>query len=138
MPSGRLAVDRFDPLLLEELSCGLFEELGCGPLVDVEVVLDVPVAEHEVLADLDRDEVLRRQVRDHVDVLDALVGVLDVEVERLLVQDGGGGVLVLVRPPADLDHALHEGDDQLGVLLRHLLVQVMTAGMLATCRVQSG
>ena len=60
-----------------------------------------------------------RQAGDQVDVLDALVGVLDVEVERLAVEDHGGGVLVLVGPPADLDHRLHVGDDELGVLVGH-------------------
>ena len=83
-------------------------------------LLDVAVAEHEVLADLDRRQVLRRQVGDHVDVLDAVVGVLDVEVEGLLVEDRRGGMLVLVGPAPDLDHALHERDDELGVLLGHL------------------
>ena len=55
-----------------------------------------------------------------VHVLDASVRVFDVEVERLLVEDGSGCVLVLVRPPTDLDHALHEGDNELRMLLGHL------------------
>jgi hypothetical protein len=52
-------------------------------------------------------------------VLDALVGVLDVAVERLLVEDFRGGALVLVGPASGLDHALHERDGEFGVLLGH-------------------
>ena len=47
------------------------------------------------------------------------VGILDVQVERLLVEDRRRGVLVLVGPAPHLDHALHERDDELGVLLGH-------------------
>ncbi len=45
--------------------------------------------------------------------------VIDVEVERLLVEDRRGGALVLVGPAADLDHPLHERDGEFGVLLGH-------------------
>ena len=64
-------------------------------------------------------QVLGRQGGHHVDVPDASVRVLDVQVERLLVEDRSGGVLVLVSPAPDLDHAFHERDDELGVLLGH-------------------
>jgi hypothetical protein len=52
-------------------------------------------------------------------VLDPLVGVLDIAVERLSVEDRGRGVLVFVRPATDLDHRLHVGHDQLGMLVGH-------------------
>ena len=118
-PWGSLLQLLLLPLLLEHFLGRLLQELRPGPLVHVEVVLDVAVAEHEVLADLDALQVLRAQARHHVDVLDALVGVLGVEVERLPVEDRTGGVLVLVGPAADLDHGLHVGDDELGVLVGH-------------------
>jgi hypothetical protein len=46
------------PLLFEQLLRRLFEELRRGPLLHVEIVFDVAVAQHEVLADLDRRQVL--------------------------------------------------------------------------------
>ncbi|MGA8052667.1 MAG: hypothetical protein WCA12_02205, partial [Burkholderiales bacterium] len=98
---------------------GLLQELGGGPLLNVEIALDVTMLQHEVLADLDLRQVLRRQAGHHVDVLDALVGVLDVAVVGLAVQDHGRGVLVFVGPAPHLDHRLQEGDDQFGVLLGH-------------------
>jgi hypothetical protein len=50
---------------------------------------------------------------------DALIGVLGIEVEGLPVEHVGGRAFVLVGPAADLDHGLHVGDDQLGLLLGH-------------------
>jgi len=46
--------------------------------------------------------------------------VLDVPVERRLVEDRRGGMLVLVAPAPDLDDSLHERDDELGMLLGHV------------------
>ncbi len=117
--SGSLAVVTFFHCCSSSSFAACLEELRRRPRVHIEVVLDVAVAQHEVLPDLDRDQVLRREVRHHVDVLDALVGVLDVPVERLLVEDRRRGALVLVRPAADLDHALHERDGEFRVLLGH-------------------
>jgi hypothetical protein len=65
----------------------------------IEVVLDVAVAQHEVLADLNGYQVLRRQIGYHVDVLDVLVRILDVQVECLLVKYCSCSVLVLFSPP---------------------------------------
>ena len=70
--SGSFDVVAFFHCSFEQLLRRLFEELRRGPLLHIEVVLDVAVAQHEVLPDLDGDQVLRRQVRHHVDVLDAL------------------------------------------------------------------
>ena len=70
--------------------------------------------------------------------LDALIGVLDIAVERLPVEDDPGGVLVLVRPPADLDHGLHVSDDKLRVLVGHDVGAGDDRGELAICSVQSG
>ena len=64
-----------------------FHEFRCGPLLHIKVVLDVAVLEHEVLAGRDAGEVLGRQVRHHVHVLDALVGVFGVAVKGLAVED---------------------------------------------------
>ena len=64
-------------------------------------------------------QILRTQARHHVDVLNALVGVLGIQVERLPVEDHRGCVLVLVCPAADLNHGLQVGDDQLGMLIGH-------------------
>ena len=63
------------PFLLEHLSERLLQEFRRSPLVHVEVVLDVAVAHHEVLADLDALQVPGAQARHHVHVLDALVGI---------------------------------------------------------------
>ena len=109
------------PLFLEQLRCCLLKEFRRGPLKHIEVILDVAVAQHEVLVDLQGFQVVGRQGGHHVDVQDAPVGVLDIQVVGLLVQDRRCGVLVLVGPAPDLDEALQECDDQLGVLFaRHI------------------
>jgi len=97
----------------------LVQGTPCGPLFHIEVILDVAVAQHEVLADLNGDQVLGRQVGHHVDVFDASVRMLDVQVECLLVQNRRCGVLVLVGPAPHLDHAFHKRDNELGMLLGH-------------------
>ena len=107
------------PFLLEYFNRRLLQEFRCRPLVHIEVVLDVAVAEHEIFADLDTLHVLRTQTRNHVDVLDALVRVLGVKIERLPVEDVRRGALVLVGPASDLDHGLHVGDDELRVFFGH-------------------
>gem|GEM_PF-6973012 len=111
----------FRSLLLEQLVRRLFKELRCGPLMHIDVVLDVAVAQHEVLADLNGYQVLRRQIGYHVDVLDVLVRILDVQVECLLVKYCSCSVLVLVSPPPHFDHAFHKRDNEFGMLHSHLL-----------------
>ena len=86
------------PFLLEYFNRRLLQEFRRRPGVHIEVVLDVAVAEHEIFADLDTLHVLRTQARHHVDVLDALVRVLGVKIERLPVEDVRRGALVLVGP----------------------------------------
>ena len=54
---GQLGQGSFLPFLFQQFTGGLFKELRCGPLIHVEVVLDVAVAQHEVLADLDGGQV---------------------------------------------------------------------------------
>ena len=75
------------PFLLEDFNRRLLQEFRRRPGVHIEVVLDVAVAEHEIFADLDALHVLRTQARHHVDVLDALVRILGVEIEGLPVED---------------------------------------------------
>jgi hypothetical protein len=83
---GKLGRGYLFPLLLQKFFSGLLQEFWCGPLFHVKIILDVAVPQHEVLADLNGDQVLRRQVGHHVNVLDALVCILDVQVECLLVE----------------------------------------------------
>ena len=116
---GKLAPAPALPFFLEHFNCRLLQEFRRRPLIHIEVVLDVAVAEHEIFADLDAFQVLRAQARHHVDVLDAFVGVLGIQVEGLAVENERCSALVIVRPAPDLDHGLHIGDDQLGVLLGH-------------------
>ena len=124
--SGAAASGSFDVVLFFHSSsssslAAFSRNSGAAHLLHIKVVLDVAVAQHEVLPDLDGDQVLGRQVGHHVDVFDAFVGVLHVQVERLLVEDRRRGVLVLVGPASHLDHALHERDGEFGVLLGHHL-----------------
>ncbi|MGZ4922528.1 MAG: hypothetical protein ACXV5H_00975, partial [Halobacteriota archaeon] len=96
------------------------------------------MTQHEVLSDLNGSEVLRRQGGHHVNVPDASVRVLDVEVERLFVEDRSGGVLVFVRPAPDLIMPFMNVTTSSGCCSAMMSVHVMTAGTLHTCRVQSG
>ena len=67
--SGSLAVVCFFHSSSNSSLAACSRNSGAAHFVHIEVVLDVAVAQHEVLSDLDRDQVLRREVRHHVDVL---------------------------------------------------------------------
>ena len=51
--AGSFSPRAFFPFLLDQFFGRLFKELRCGPLLHIEVALDVAVLQHEVLADLD-------------------------------------------------------------------------------------
>lgn len=90
-----------------------------------EAVPDGAVAQHEVLADLDGHQVLRRQVGHHVHVLVPAERVIDVEIARLRVENRGRGALVLVGPAADLDHPLMNVTASSGCFFVKTSLQVM-------------
>ena len=118
---GKLGRGACLPFFFEQLLGGFFEELRRGPLEHIEVVLDVAVAQHEVLVDLKRLQVNGRQDRHKLDAPDAFIRIFFIPVIGLFVEDGRGGALVCVGPAPHLDQALQERDDQFRVLLaRHI------------------